>query len=176
MFLFLLLAAAAAEASVCLVRTTLGPTPYAPDPPPPLCAYATSVSLGVANLTAAAVDGACVDSPFRPLVCSEVVPVMSYATADFAASFSSCDPLRACGSNWIITPSFRYGALQNSMAVVLPGEYWTQSDANGSYVYCGVSGGATLLSNNAQNNCSTTQLPVVCLCVNPATTAAPTAA
>jgi len=172
----LLLLAAAAAATPCLIGTTLvNNAPFPPDAPAPLCLYRTSASILGSNVTYDSADMACIESALRPTTCAEVVPLAAFPGQDF--SFDSCAPLRTCQGGVLITPSFRLGALQNSLQWVVYGNYWTQSTPQGSYAPCGYGNAAsatTLLGTGAFADCAALALPVLCLCVDPSSTPAPT--
>ena len=173
LFLFLLFFAASASRACLIQTTTFPPAHYPPLPPDPLCAYTSSPL--AAPLSWDDADSACIESFYRPLACGEVVPLFSTSYGQLA---QTCAPLRACTSQWLITPSFRFMTLQNPLGpadVVSSEYYWTYLNAQGQVTPfgVGVASAPHLLSNTIAPSSAT--LPVVCLCVNvTAPTAAPT--
>jgi len=178
MILFLALCASSAAASSCVLTTTIpAPPTYPPDPPDPLCAYASTALLAGTNLTWAGADEACITSADRPLACGEVVPLFA-APAD-SLLYTTCLPLRGCASDTLITPSFRFSTLLNTLevAAVVAQPYWSFADQGGQFSACGMGdpSSTTLFSNSTAANCAMV-LPVVCLCMNSTSpTMAPTA-
>jgi len=174
----LALAAGAAASGACTVRTFVEPNlPYPPDPPVPLCLYASTAVLSGENLTSAAAAAACADSLEAPAECyGGIQPLVSFTGTDFRLAFDNCGLLEACSTQWVLTPTFRYTRLQNTLQSVVTGSFWTQSDVNGTYQFCGTNDAASfyLFADEVAANCSAS-LPVLCVCVEPYLTPSPTA-
>ena len=139
--------------SACLINTNPSSNADTPLPAVPICLFNSSILVTNASLEA---DDACLLSDNRP-TCKDVVPLLGIPTCQ--------QPVRGCASSMIITPSFRYSALQNTLeqAGVGSGMYWTLSDVTGSYKECGIADASYPFFFTNLASCYA-PLPVICIC------------
>lgn len=150
----------------CLIKTAKQHEgPYPTLSPPPLCLYHTA-PIAKSNLTFAHADDLCVAAA-AGRGCLDVKPMVSFESQNFRDLYSSNLLVRSCSKWTIITPSFRYTMLQNTLqaAAVLNSPYWTFSSQLGVFHPHGI-GDATIpyffTNKTLDDDCA---LPIVCICI-----------